>query len=682
MTGESAQTRIDDDERAGESRDRSGRYRVRFDRRLPALDTPFAEAVEVVDSEDSSASLYGLVCRSGVPVRGEALETLRTLRNRCLLRLAAHSIAVHPRSGRQSRLLVLDRPAGGALFPAKGSPKPWSEDELIRRVLPALAEGLAALHGRGLIHRSLRPETIFFLDAKGSRIVIGECASASAGRSQPLVYEPIERAMAQPSGRGEGTPETDMFALGVTLVALLAGRHPLAGVDDDTVIARRLAVGSLGAIAGLSNTTPAMTELLTGLLTDVPKYRWTLERLQGWLAARRGGPTVAEPRHRSHQPYEFLGTGYDHPRALACAFGRHWDAARRAVRERRLALWLDRSVNNTEMARSVAAILDTAERGTGRKLLSEDELVGRICVILDPEGPVRYKSFAATLDGFGPALAEAMTEGSDEAIQIAGQVIASGLAARSIEEQPDGRTRLATLHSSFIKLEAMLRDRGRGYGVERCLYELNPSLPCRTPLLEGRWADNLDSLLEGLEAAANSHDPKISPLDRHVAAFIGSRLTIRDQEELQALGPTAADTGRDAIAALTVLALVQQRSEMHKLPNLTRWLAARLTTTAENLRNRRLRRQFKLDLAAAASNGSLARLFHVATDPVRARRDRQGFRGAVARRAQIRVELARIDRQDDAPQAIAEYYGHRIATGAAYLLLAIDVFGFAFGGMP
>jgi hypothetical protein len=285
--------------------------------------------------------------------------------------------------------------------------------------------------------------------------------------------------MAQPSGRGEGTPEADFFALGVTLVALLAGRHPLAGVDDDTVIARRLAVGSLEAIAGLCNATLAMTELLAGLLTDVPKYRWTLERLQGWLAGRRGGPSFAEPRRRSHQPYEFLGTGYDHPRALACAFGCHWDAAHRAVREGRLALWLDRSVNNTEMARSVVAVLDAAERGTGGcQPLSEDELVGRICVILDPEGPVRYKSFAANLDGFGPALAEAVTEGSDEAVQIAGQVIASGLAARSIEERPDGQTRLATFHSSFIKLEAMLRDRGCGYGVERCLYELNPSLPC------------------------------------------------------------------------------------------------------------------------------------------------------------------------------------------------------------
>ena len=681
MTDESAQIRVDDVERAGESRDRGGRYSVRFDRRLPQLDTPFAEALEVVDLQDSSASLYGLVCRPDVPVRVEALETLRTLRNPCLLRLAAHSIVVHPRGGRQSRLLVLDRPAGGALFPAKGPIKPWSEDDLVRRVLPALAEGLGALHGRGLVHRSLRPETIFAPDDAGSRVVIGECASAPAGRSQPLVYEPIERAMAQPSGRGEGTPEDDMFALGVTLVALLAGRHLLASVDDDTVIARRLSVGSFEAIAGLCNATPAMRELLAGLLTDVPKYRWTIERLKGWLAGRRGGPSVAEHRRRSHQPYEFLGTGYDHPRALAWAFGRHWDAARRAVREGRLALWLDRSVNNSEMARSVAAVLDTSKHGAGRQSLSEDELVGRICVILDPEGPIRYKSFAATLDGFGPALAEAMTEGSGEAIQIAGQVIASGLAARSIEERPDGRTRLATFHSSFIKLEAMLRDRGRGYGVERCLYELNPSLPCQSPLLDGRWAENLDSLLAGLEAAAKSHDPKVSPLDRHVAAFIGSRLTIRDQEQLQALGSTTADSGRDAIAALTVLALVQQRSSVPKLPNLTRWLAARLTTAAENLRNRGLRRQFKQDIAVAASNGSLARLFHVATDPVRTRRDRQGFSRAVARRAQIRAEIARIDKQDDAPQAIAEYYGHRIATGAAYLLLAISVFGFAFRGM-
>ena len=148
------------------------------------------------------------------------------------------------------------------------------------------------------------------------------------------------------------------------------------------------------------------------------------------------------------------------------------------------------------------------------------------------------------------------------------------------------------------------------------------------------------------------------------------------------MGPTAADTGRDAIAALTVLALVQQRSGVRKLPNLARWLAARLARAAENLRNRGLRRQLKQDLAVAASNGSLARLFHVATNPVRAQRGRQGFRAAVARRPQIRAEIARIDKQDDAPQAIAEYYGHRIATGTFYLLLAIAVFGFAFRGMP
>jgi hypothetical protein len=57
MTRESIQARVDDGERAGESRNLEGCYRICFDRRLPELDPPFAEAFEVVDPEDSNASL-------------------------------------------------------------------------------------------------------------------------------------------------------------------------------------------------------------------------------------------------------------------------------------------------------------------------------------------------------------------------------------------------------------------------------------------------------------------------------------------------------------------------------------------------------------------------------------------------------------------------------------------------
>jgi hypothetical protein len=46
--------------------------------------------------------------------------------------------------------------------------------------------------------------------------MLGECVSETSGVSQPAIFEPIERAMALPTGRGEGTPPDDMFALGVT----------------------------------------------------------------------------------------------------------------------------------------------------------------------------------------------------------------------------------------------------------------------------------------------------------------------------------------------------------------------------------------------------------------------------------------------------------------------------------
>jgi len=64
---------------------------------------------------------------------------MSTLRNHRLLRLTAHSVVVQPCNACQSRLIVLDRPAGGPLFPANGSIKPWSEGELVRQVLSAIA---------------------------------------------------------------------------------------------------------------------------------------------------------------------------------------------------------------------------------------------------------------------------------------------------------------------------------------------------------------------------------------------------------------------------------------------------------------------------------------------------------------------------------------------------------------
>ncbi len=657
------------------------RYRIEFEQRLPALDAPYASAVRAIDLDNSGASVFALLLRSGVPYRAEALDALRTMHQPNLLRVAAHGVIENSNAERWVHVVVLDEPVGGPLIARGIQAEPWTEDEIVARVLPALVKGLDALHGRGIAHRAIRPDNLFFMDAVKSSIVLGECVSAPAGSAQPAVYEPIERAMAQPAGRGSGSPECDFFALGVTLLALLLGQDPLAGVDAARILDRRLTEGSCAALMGDVRVTPIFGDLLGGLMSDTPKHRWSIERLQAWLAGRRGSPPAAEHRPLSLQPYDFLGVEYFQPRALACAFAWNWDAARRSVREARLVRWLERSVNRPDMGKAVSAALSSADLAAGRRRLNEDELVGRICVALDPEGPIRYKGFAATLDGFGPALAEALAEGSEEAVQAAAQTIASGLAVRAIESSPDGRTRLAKSLGSFVKMEAQLRDPSRGYGIERCLYELNPNLPCQSPLVAKYCAEDLDELLGGLERAAQDNNQESSPLDRHIAAFIGSRLAIRDQEKLRSLEGAGGNCALDGLAVLTTLALAQQSSGVRKLPRLTGWVADRMKHLATEYRNRGLRRQMERDLRSVAAAGSLAKLFRIATDPDRRQRDRRGFRWALGRCAAIQKEIVRLDQSTRNIWKTADFFGRRIAAGTAYTLLAVTVFSFAFRGM-
>ena len=64
----------------------------------------------------------------------------------------------------------------------------------------------------------MRPENILFLDNEMEQIVLGPNVTAPAGYDQPSMFEPIDRAMALPAGRGTGDSLDDIYALGVNII--------------------------------------------------------------------------------------------------------------------------------------------------------------------------------------------------------------------------------------------------------------------------------------------------------------------------------------------------------------------------------------------------------------------------------------------------------------------------------
>jgi tetratricopeptide (TPR) repeat protein len=95
-----------------------------------------------------------------------------------------------------------------------------------------LAEGLAHAHGRGVVHCDLKPANVLLAD-DGQPLILDFNVARSKHRHSgaagliggTLPYMSPEQMLAFQTG-GEIEPASDIYALGVILFELLAGRHP------------------------------------------------------------------------------------------------------------------------------------------------------------------------------------------------------------------------------------------------------------------------------------------------------------------------------------------------------------------------------------------------------------------------------------------------------------------------
>jgi serine/threonine-protein kinase len=126
----------------------------------------------------------------------------------------------------------MDLADGGSLARLTEDVEPWR----LAALLEAVARALEHAHSRGIIHCDLKPSNIL-LDADGEPLlgdfglawVRGEGVESLRGFAGTPAYMAPEQL--DPSGKI--TPATDVWALGVILYELLAGRRPFAGASLD-----------------------------------------------------------------------------------------------------------------------------------------------------------------------------------------------------------------------------------------------------------------------------------------------------------------------------------------------------------------------------------------------------------------------------------------------------------------
>lgn len=648
-----------------------GRYEIEPDRPLPQFNGFAAPAFAVTDTRQPTRPLVALVCTGGLPPRADVVPTLQTTDHPGLQRLVAAGATLWPGDGLARAMLIMDRPRGERVLNRIADTRPpMTEDRLARQLLKPLAAILRELKTRRMFHGAINPTNLFAGEGGEGTLQLGDCASGPPGYNQPVVFETLQRGMAQPAGRGNGTPQDDLYALGVCLLTLLWGEVPLKGLSETAIVDLKMAKGSFAALTADKRLPLNLMEPVKGLLIDDIAQRWTLEDLDLWLSGRRLSPKQATPSRRANRQLEFEGKNYINTLELAHAMAAKPFAANKLIESKQLATWLDRSMEDGQILAKVEEAIRTASTSRGGS--EEDRRIARVLMALDPSGPIRFRGKSVLPEGLGPALAEAVVKGAS--LQPYAEMILAQLPMFWVNVQPAFKSDFIPMVRLFDQARMYLERSVAGYGIERCLYELNPTIACQSTILNRAYATDLESLVHGLEAAAGEPERRAKmPMDRHIAAFLMARgAGAVDEQQLQ----TACDgqeAGPRVLALVQVMEALQRRTRIAPLPNLTRWLADLAEPALESYHSRTMRERLGEEMQKQAELGVVRGLLTLLMSAKLRQRDESGFQRArrtfLSLDRQIERRRHELDRDDRALRLTA----YQTATVAASLVSALGM---------
>jgi Ca2+-binding EF-hand superfamily protein len=210
-----------------------------------------------------------------------------------IMRLVEHPNIVrlrHVFEAKDSTYLVIDKAPNGDLLDLVGESftngKTFSELSSFK-VLRQLVAVLDYLHQRGIVHRDLKLENILIMDRECNRVLVTDFGFSSfikPGEGKELSVPGTISYLSPEVLRGSPcAPSTDLWALGVTLFALLVNGMPWKGINDlDDVALIQLIVNGEPSYHSprWANISPEAKDVTMQLLTKDPQLRMTLDQLQ------------------------------------------------------------------------------------------------------------------------------------------------------------------------------------------------------------------------------------------------------------------------------------------------------------------------------------------------------------------------------------------------------------------
>lgn len=253
--------------------------------------------------------------------------------------------------------------------------KTFSEDELVRGIIPNINEGLHAIHNAGIIHKDLKPSNIM-LNSDGETVSIIDFGISSAvdGNNTILVTKTgmTPEYSAPETFKNIFYEGSDYYSFGITLFELFCGYTPYANMQPEEIEQ----YVSVQRIPFPENMSPLMQDFISALTyydisyrknKNNPNRRWTYEEVCKWLDGEPliiPGEGVGNVGKGAMPAYQFLGDSYTDPAQLVSAFAKNWEEGKKQLFRGYITAHF--RTYNQDIARKCQAAEEEAGRENGR----------------------------------------------------------------------------------------------------------------------------------------------------------------------------------------------------------------------------------------------------------------------------------------------------------------------------
>jgi len=293
---------------------------------------------------------------------------------------------------------VMEYAEGGALEEYLKSSGAINDTTKIKNIVKMIVEGLEQLHGEyKVIYQDLKPENIYFRDAKKTSLVLADFGISSIMKGYDKEVEvtaSITDLYAAPELAHKGnrnevmvTPAVDYFALGITMFELWLGEKPFKGVKA----AKRDYMIAEEQVDLPIDMPDDYATLIKGLIKPQRKDRWGNEQVRKWLKgeALLGEALAAEPKaskkaSAAYDPLKFSNTeSAISPKELAGLMEKYPDIGKTCLYEGIIKDWLKKAGD--------LMLFNAIQNITSQYANDKDAGLYTAILALDPERPFKSR---------------------------------------------------------------------------------------------------------------------------------------------------------------------------------------------------------------------------------------------------------------------------------------------------